>query len=1015
MSTALRCTMPAKWAHVSAMHVMLELHDLREVGEYLTIWDVAPTHGRLMVCNINGQYISRADWWQPVRVGDVIVFAEVAAGGNTGRLLGMLVVAAASLFVPGALGFAAGTWQAAAIGAAISVTGSLLVNALFPAQTPQQAQAQSTSPTYSVGLQGNRPRLNQAVPVRYGQELISPDLASPDYSEFANNGRDQFYNSCLSIGLGEYNILAIYIDDTPIQNFEDADVVIVGPGMSVRAQPTGYTGVETFADQALVETSMITSAEVASQEMLTATWVGPFMALPAGFQANRLYVDIVWPRGVGTLDTDGSVDPRTISWQVQAQPIDDAGQPLAAWTLLATESYSESTSLLQRRSYAYDVVAGRYRVRLRRITARSDNSRHLNDMQWAGLRARLSVAGIERTDLTGIAVRIRSSSQLTALTQRRIKVYVQRLLPVWNGVAWSAPQFTRNPAWALADIWRNAVYGRGLADDRIDMDSLLDYADTWDARQDRFDHSFDAQLTTDEAAQLVAAAGRARTLLRRGAVYTLVRDEVQTDAVGVIMPRNIDKDSFNLRWALPTNETPDCVACKYRSGKVWADRIVYAQVYNGVIYGYTATASGLPQRPPGVPAPLLIEELQLAGVIGEKHAQRQAAYLLARMLYRREEGSVQQDMDGLLATMGSMVGIAHDAAEWGQSGDVVDWDAGTRLLTVTEPIVWTAGQTHYVRLQHHDGTLGGTIEATPGADDYEMVLATAPAITPSVSSPDRERTRYLFGALADVQRQAIIVSLRPSSEDAVETAFFIEDARVHEADRDWLPVGAEVQDPLSDGAILDDGVVEDVFTEDFEVDLTTNYTLSSGSFGTFTREATVYGQSLNAASISVSSVHQIIRSLPAELVLEELTARFMLRDIRDNDAAWLELRASGFDVLRFQPKRNVSMDSGEQARIIMDRADSFADRIEKQISTDRLEADVWYQLRVLVTPGDAGTSASIVRLSDNEVMGAVQISQSGRRSDYSGITLTQLSWQVDTGGPTTETLYDDVTIYPLTV
>lgn len=1015
MSTALRCTMPAKWAHVSAMHVMLELHDLREVGEYLTIWDVAPTHGRLMVCNINGQYISRADWWQPVRVGDVIVFAEVAAGGNTGRLLGMLVVAAASLFVPGALGFAAGTWQAAAIGAAISVTGSLLVNALFPAQTPQQAQAQSTSPTYSVGLQGNRPRLNQAVPVRYGQELISPDLASPDYSEFANNGRDQFYNSCLSIGLGEYNILAIYIDDTPIQNFEDADVVIVGPGMSVRAQPTGYTGVETFADQALVETSMITSAEVASQEMLTATWVGPFMALPAGFQANRLYVDIVWPRGVGTLDTDGSVDPRTISWQVQAQPIDDAGQPLAAWTLLATESYSESTSLLQRRSYAYDVVAGRYRVRLRRITARSDNSRHLNDMQWAGLRARLSVAGIERTDLTGIAVRIRSSSQLTALTQRRIKVYVQRLLPVWNGVAWSAPQFTRNPAWALADIWRNAVYGRGLADDRIDMDSLLDYADTWDARQDRFDHSFDAQLTTDEAAQLVAAAGRARTLLRRGAVYTLVRDEVQTDAVGVIMPRNIDKDSFNLRWALPTNETPDCVACKYRSGKVWADRIVYAQVYNGVIYGYTATASGLPQRPPGVPAPLLIEELQLAGVIGEKHAQRQAAYLLARMLYRREEGSVQQDMDGLLATMGSMVGIAHDAAEWGQSGDVVDWDAGTRLLTVTEPIVWTAGQTHYVRLQHHDGTLGGAIEATPGADDYEMVLATAPAITPSVSSPDRERTRYLFGALADVQRQAIIVSLRPSSEDAVETAFFIEDARVHEADRDWLPVGAEVQDPLSDGAILDDGVVEDVFTEDFEVDLTTNYTLSSGSFGTFTREATVYGQSLNAASISVSSVHQIIRSLPAELVLEELTARFMLRDIRDNDAAWLELRASGFDVLRFQPKRNVSMDSGEQARIIMDRADSFADRIEKQISTDRLEADVWYQLRVLVTPGDAGTSASIVRLSDNEVMGAVQISQSGRRSDYSGITLTQLSWQVDTGGPTTETLYDDVTIYPLTV
>lgn len=66
-----------------------------------------------------------------------------------------------------------------------------------------------------------------------------------------------------------------------------------------------------------------------------------------------------------------------------------------------------------------------------------------------------------------------------------------------------------------------------------------------------------------------------------------------------------------------------------------------------------------------MPAPALIEGVQAAGIVGEKRALRQAAYLLARMLYRREEGSVQQDMDGLLATMGSMVGIAHDAAEVG--------------------------------------------------------------------------------------------------------------------------------------------------------------------------------------------------------------------------------------------------------------------------------------------------------------------------------------------------------------
>lgn len=1015
-STALRRTMPAAWAHVGAMHVLLDRRDLQAVGEYLSIGDLAPTHGRPVVCCINGDYIGRADWSQPVRRGDVVVFAEVAGSGNTGRLIGMLVVAVAAAWVPGALGLAAGSLAAAATSAGIAIVGGLLVNALFPVKPPSASNdRQATSPTYSVGLQGNRPRVGQAVPVRYGQEMCFPDLACPDYSSFADNGRDQYYQSGLCLGLGQYNILGVYIDDTPIQHFDDAEVVIVGPGMSTRAQPTGYTGVETFADQTLIDTGMVTSREVAGQDMLTATWVGPFMAVPAGFQADRLYIDIVWPRGVGTMDDDGGIDNRSISWQVQVQRIDDDGLPLAGPELLATETYTKNTSLPQRRSYGYDVAAGRYRVRLRRITARSDNSRHLNDMQWSQLRARLTGPGIVRTDVTGLVIRIRASAQLTALTQRLVKVYAQRLVPVWDGVAWSAPQVTRNPAWALADIWRDPVYGRGLPDARIDLASLRDYADVWTARQDRFDNSFDAQVTTDEAAQTVASAGRARTLLRRGAVYTVVRDEPQDTAVGVLMPRNIDQDSFSLRWALPTSETPDCVACSYRSGRTWAERMVYAQVHGGVIYGYTATAAGLPQRPAGVPAPALIEDVRLAGIIGEMQALRQAAYLMARMLYRREEGTVQQDLDGLLATMGSMVGIAHDAAEWGQSGDVVDWDAGTLTLTVTEPIVWTAGEPHYVRLQHHDGTLGGAIEAAPGGTEYEMTLAEAPAVTPSVSNPDRERTRYLFGALADVQRQAIIVSLRPTSEDAVETAFFVDDVRVHQADRDWLPVGDEVQDPLGDGSVIpiDDGAGAAAFVENFEAELATDYALLSGGWGTFTREATRYGQSLNVASINVGTPHRIKRALPAGLTLEELSVRFLMPALHEDDAARLILYAGSEVVVNFTPKRDADFDSDERPQITMGSPHAKAVRIEKRFPGDRLVADTWYELYVLVTPGNAGTSASIVRVDDNEQIASVQLASGTKKSDYSGITLTHLEWRADSGGTTTETVYDDLTIRPL--
>lgn len=1016
MTTALRRTMPAAWAHVGAMQILLEVRDLRAVGEYLTISDLAPIHGRPVVCCINGEYVGRADWWQPVRCGDTVIFAEVAGGGDTGRLLGLLAIAAASIFVPGALGFAAGTWQAAAIGAGITTVGGLLVNALFPVQPPSTSGNAGTdsSPTYSVTLQGNRPRVGQAVPVRFGQEMFYPDLVCPDYSDFASNGRDQYYHAGHSIGLGEYNVLQIYIDDTPLQSFEGVQAYVVGPGMSTRVQPTGYDGVETFADQTLIETGMITSVEVTGQDMLTATWVGPFAAIPAGFSVNRIYIDMVWPRGVGTMDDDGDINDRSISWQVQAQQIDNAGSSMGAWTMLATETYTANTSLPQRRSYSYDVAAGRYRVRVRRITARSDNNRHLNDMQWAQLRARLNVAGVVREDVTGIVLRIRSSSQLTALTQRRVRVLAQRLVPVWDGSNWSEPEFNRNPAWALADIWRNGVYGRGQGDDRIDLESLTDYADVWDARQDRFDYSFDTQLTTDEAAQLVASAGRARTMLRRGAVYSLVRDEAQTEEVAVLMPRNIDKDSFSLRWALATSQTPDCVACAYRDGQVWADRTVYAQIHAGTFYVYTASATGQPLRPEGVPAPALIEDWKLPGIIGEKQAIRQAVYLLARMLYRREEGSVQQDLDALLASIGSAVGIAHDATEWGQSGDVVSWSTGSLTLTVTEPIVWTTGQTHYVRLQNHDGTLGGAIEVTPGATDYEMVLAEAPTFTPSTSNPDRERTRYLFGALADVQRQAIVVSLRPSSEDTVATSFFIEDQRVHDADRDWLPVGAEIQDPLSNGAVLDDGEAADTFVEDFEVDLVTNYTSISGSFGTFTRETQLGTQALNIASINVDTPHRIRRALPATVTLEELSVRFMMPVLSEDDAGVMRLYAGSTIVLSFNPKRDQDFDDNRRPKIVMNRYDSKAGHIEKSFPTGGpLAAATWYELRVLVTPGNAGSSATIVRIDDNEVMASVQIASGSTPSDYSGIVLTHLEWVADSGGDTTETVYDDLIIFSL--
>lgn len=1014
-NTALRRTMAARWAHLGAMHVAVEPRQMRAVGEFLCIRDLAPAHGRELVCCINGEWISRADWWQPVRVGDVVVFADVAGdgggGSDAGRVLGMIAIAVLSAYTAGAVGAAYGTAWGAAAGAAVGIAGGMLVNALFPVQMPSaavSASSTSTSPTYTAQLQGNAPRLGQAIPVRYGQELIVPDWACPAYSEFDGTSNDQYYCTGLAIGLGRYNVLAVYIDDTPLQYFADAQCQIVGPGHGMATEPTGYGAVASWSAQSLIEMGMISAAEVGGQDLVDSSWTGPYNVVKAGFGVNRLLLDMVFPRGVGSVSDDGTVADLTITWQVQIQRINDAGNAITDWILAGQESLTESTTQAVRRTYSYDVTPGRWRVRVRRISVRSDNSRQLTDMQWAGLRGRLSIPGIARDDLTGIAIRIRASRQLSALTQRRVRVLVQRLVPTWNGSSWSAPVFDRNPAWALADIWRDSVFGRGLSDDRIDLDSLYACAQTWAARQDRFDYSFDSSVTTDQAAQLVATAGRARTMLRRGAVYSLVRDEPQSIAVGVFMPRNMDADSFALSWQLPTSESADAYAVTYRDGQVWDDRIVYAQIHGGQIYGYLANAAGVPLRPAGVPVPAVIQDVTLPGVVGQHQAMRHALYLAARSLYRLEEGSLTADLDGLMVSLGSLIGIGHDAAQWAQSGDVVDWSPTSLVMTLSEPPQWTAGQTHYIRLQADTGELGGAIEVTPGSTEFQVRLAAAPAVTPSVDAPDRERTRYLFGTLADVQRTVVVAGVRPTSVDEVAISFFVDDPRVHTADVAWLPAGGEVQDALDSGAVDDisggggAGTSGAEWTEDFSGGLGA-YALNGGS-GTFTLVSAPapWDHALHIASVSYLSEQTFKRALPAGLKLKEFVCRFRLPELHDNTAGLITLYCNNVRFFDFIPQLDKDHDSG--MRPYVQAGSPFAGKspwTRLMLGSDRLEANVWYEFRLLVTTANGGTSASIKRLDDGTVIGVATFGSASTPSDLSGIPVTHLEFRADNKGTTT--------------
>ena len=811
----LRRTMPARWARTGPLQVDIGPADFGLVAEFGCIGDYAPAGP--CVCIINGQFISRRDWWQPVREGDVIVFAAVAHGGGSNPLrlvLQIAIIAAAAYFAPyltGEFGLLAG-FSEAAVTAGLVAAGSYLVNSLLPLPTIGGfggGAGSAPSPTYSVQFSGNSARLGESIPQRFGQERFYPDYAAAPYNEFDAED-DEYFCAVLCLGGGEFNVLDVQLDDTDLRAFSDVQFAIVGPGQTGRT--SSFQTFDALADQALVADNIVTAVEVNGQELVNNRWVGAFSPVRPGLEMDRVFIDLVFP-GLGRIQDDGDVDERTIEWSVRVRRIDLNNAPVTAWATLATESLTESTTEAVRRTYGYDLPQpGRYQVSLRRLTARSQNRRVLNDMVWSGLRGRLTQAGVQRSDCTFIVVRARASEQLSGLSQRRINCMAQRLIPRYDSglEAWDegpltvADNFTRNPA----EIARYVMHLRGLEDSRIDHATLDELRDLYDERQDRFDYSFDRRVSFDEALQTVAFAGRARAQLRRGAVYTLVRDEPQDMPVALFMPRNMDRDSFAVDFNLPTEETPEAIRFSYRDGSVWADRLVYGQVHNDRVYAYAAAEDGTPLRPFGVPEPSRVQEERLVGIVGLKQALRTAAYTVAAAYYRRTRPSWTTNLEGLIPAYGSLVGLAHDASRWGQSGDVANWDAETLTLTTTEPLTWVPGGTHYVRLQTDAGGASEAILVTAGGEPNEMVLAEEPAAAPVFNRADRERTRYLFGELADVTRYARVEAIRPQAGMTVRMEAVIDDDRVHEADEAWLPGAGELQDPLGDGTQPEDGDVD---------------------------------------------------------------------------------------------------------------------------------------------------------------------------------------------------------------
>ncbi|BAE49996.1 host specificity factor TipJ family phage tail protein [Paramagnetospirillum magneticum] len=686
-------------------------------------------------------------------------------GKNPMRIVLTIAVMVAAIYLGPmaavAMGYTAAGSAAAMATAGIALAGSMLINTVIPAPKPSMpslnwggsGSAPAPSPTYSIQAQGNQGRLGQPIPVIYGRHLIYPDLASEPYQDYV--GGEQYLYQLHVIGQGEYAVEQIRIEDTPISSFEEVQTETVPPGSRVT----------------LFEPDVVTAAEVAGQELVAPNlvqsgddgYIGPFTANPVDTTAGALGIDVVMPRGLYYANDGGSLDSRSVQWQVEARAIDAEGGAIGGWVVLAQPSHSAATNSALRLSFRYSVSPGRYEVRLKRLDTKDTAERAGHEIRWGALRAYLT-GQPDFGAVTLLAVKMRATDNLSQRSSRMINVIATRKLPVWSAAGgWSAPQPTRSIAWAFADACK-ADYGAKLADSRIDLKTLTTLDAVWAARGDFFDAVFDTSMTVWEALTRIARCGRA-VPIQQGGIVRIIRDAPQTMPVAMFGPRNIVKGSFKIKYVMPGDDTADAVTVEYFSSRTWKPDETTAKLAD--------SAGDNPAK------------VNLFGCTAKDHAQREGLYIAANNRYRRRMVTFRTELEGMIPTYGDLVAITHDMPRWGQGGEVIDWRAESAklpwvgaVLVLSEPLTWTEGATHYLALRRRDGSLAGPFRVEPMADAPTMVRLAEPLTVTPYTGGSEERTYFSFGSGQAWAQTARILAIRPRAEQ-VEITAVAEDFRVH--------------------------------------------------------------------------------------------------------------------------------------------------------------------------------------------------------------------------------------------
>ncbi|WP_185731701.1 interleukin-like EMT inducer domain-containing protein [Burkholderia contaminans] len=331
--------------------------------------------------------------------------------------------------------------------------------------------------------------------------------------------------------------------------------------------------------------------------------------------------------------------------------------------LIVTE---KMRSTVRRSYFTPQLPLGKYEVRVRRNENYTDwssgNPRVIRGQPITGDTSQsecyitdlneIVYEGVAYNHTALVALRVQMDSQLSGIPSVTF-TNGGRLITTMTrnkGVIQAAQSASANPAWVYYDMATNGRYGPGFSPDRLDMDSLFEWAEFCDANGLTFNAVLDQTMNFWDASAYVLRVGHAQVITVGTRYYIAI--ERASDPVMMFGMGNIMQDTFKQTWLGTVDRATEVDVTYFDRTDGYREKTVKVTNPDSVLEGQKQNASAI----------------TLYGVVDIKRAYMEGAFQLNLNRYLQLTCEWQSPVESIACAPGDVVLVQHDMPAWSESG-----------------------------------------------------------------------------------------------------------------------------------------------------------------------------------------------------------------------------------------------------------------------------------------------------------------------------------------------------------